>query len=148
MVKSVVLANFEQFSSHTKDLQVLGSPKHPTKQWMLLGEFKVLMARHNNSPVDKLTPSSCLTNVSPHCATVLQTKNDKKEQEFELIPVWVRYLKLRFLSHWGTEPVCTLSLLRVHGGGSILILDCEHMQGRMRGVTYLVDWLLLVFCFG
>ena len=70
----------------------------------------------------------------------VQTKNDKKEQEFELIPVWVRYLKLRFLSHWGTEPVCTLSLLRVHGGGCILILDCEHMQGRIHGVTYLVDF--------
>ena len=77
----------------------------------------------------------------------VQTKNDKKEQEFELIPVWVRYLKLRFLSHWGTEPVCTLSLLRVHGGGSILILDCEHMQGRMRGVTYLVDLVFVGFLF-
>ena len=42
-VRSIVLANLEQFSSHTKEFQVLGSVDHPTKTWMLLGEFKVLM---------------------------------------------------------------------------------------------------------
>ncbi|XP_010415845.1 PREDICTED: uncharacterized protein slp1-like [Camelina sativa] len=42
--------------------------------------------------------------------------NMKHEQNFTLVdPQWVRYLKLNFLSHYGSEFYCTLSLLEVYG---------------------------------
>ncbi|CAN6938178.1 SUN domain-containing protein 4-like isoform X1 [Brassica napus] len=42
--------------------------------------------------------------------------NMKNEQNFTLgDPQWVRYLKLSFLSHYGSEFYCTLSLLEVYG---------------------------------
>ncbi|KAF8046724.1 hypothetical protein N665_3479s0004 [Sinapis alba] len=42
--------------------------------------------------------------------------NMKNEQNFTLAdPQWVRYLKLSFLSHYGSEFYCTLSLLQVYG---------------------------------
>ncbi|CAH2066752.1 unnamed protein product [Thlaspi arvense] len=42
--------------------------------------------------------------------------NMKNEQNFTLSdPQWVRYLKLNFLSHYGSEFYCTLSLLEVYG---------------------------------
>ncbi|CAN8235543.1 unnamed protein product [Cochlearia groenlandica] len=42
--------------------------------------------------------------------------NMKHEQNFTLAdPKWVRYLKLSFLSHYGSEFYCTLSLLEVYG---------------------------------
>ena len=38
------------------------------------------------------------------------------EQAFELgDPSWARYLKFRFLSHFGTEHYCTVSQIKVHG---------------------------------
>ncbi|CAF2046057.1 SUN domain-containing protein 3 [Brassica napus] len=42
--------------------------------------------------------------------------NVKQEQNFTLVePKWVRYLKLRLLSHYGSEFYCTLSLVEVYG---------------------------------
>ncbi|KAG7598001.1 SUN domain [Arabidopsis suecica] len=42
--------------------------------------------------------------------------NVKHEQNFTLLePKWVRYLKLNFLSHYGSEFYCTLSLIEVYG---------------------------------
>ena len=38
------------------------------------------------------------------------------EQAFDLLdPSWARYLKFRFLSHFGTEHYCTVSQIKVHG---------------------------------
>ncbi|KAL1192235.1 SUN domain-containing protein 3 [Cardamine amara subsp. amara] len=42
--------------------------------------------------------------------------NVKHEQNFTLVePKWVRYLKLNFQSHYGSEFYCTLSLIEVYG---------------------------------
>ncbi|KAF8062124.1 hypothetical protein N665_1204s0013 [Sinapis alba] len=46
----------------------------------------------------------------------LTALNMKNEQNFTLVdPQWVRYLKMNFLSHYGSEFYCTLSLLEVYG---------------------------------
>ena len=38
------------------------------------------------------------------------------EQKFDLVePTWARYLKLRFVTHYGDEHYCTLTQVRVHG---------------------------------
>jgi len=43
-------------------------------------------------------------------------KNTNGEQTFDLHePSWARYLKFRFLSHYGSEHYCTISQIKVHG---------------------------------
>ena len=39
-VDSVVIANYERYSSTVKTFQLLGSHSYPVKEWMLLGEFE------------------------------------------------------------------------------------------------------------
>jgi hypothetical protein len=84
IVRSVVVANYEKYSSYLQDFQVLGSATHPVSEWLDLGSY---------SAEPKLG-----------------------EQEFELSnPALARYLKFRFLTHFGDEFYCTLSQIRVHG---------------------------------
>eukprot|EP00546_Thalassionema_frauenfeldii_P001377 CAMPEP_0178937162 /NCGR_PEP_ID=MMETSP0786-20121207/25596_1 /TAXON_ID=186022 /ORGANISM="Thalassionema frauenfeldii, Strain CCMP 1798" /LENGTH=851 /DNA_ID=CAMNT_0020615687 /DNA_START=78 /DNA_END=2633 /DNA_ORIENTATION=+ len=83
LVKEIKVANYERYSSHVKDFQVLGS--QTMGQWVVLGNF---------SAENK---GSC-------------------EQSFELEePSWARYLKFRFMTHYGSEHYCTLSQIKVHG---------------------------------
>ena len=84
LVKQLVLANYERYSSHPKEFQVLGSQTYPDAQWMDLGTY---MAQPGN-----------------------------EAQTFDLIdPSWARYLKLRFVTHYGSEHYCTVSQVKVHG---------------------------------
>uniref|UniRef100_A0A6U9QGU5 SUN domain-containing protein n=1 Tax=Picocystis salinarum TaxID=88271 RepID=A0A6U9QGU5_9CHLO len=99
-VDSIVVANFEFYSSSLKEFELLGTQEHPqfTKegkdpikdfeggvQWIHLGSFEA--------------PKNLR---KPHLFTISE-------------PAWVRYLQLRLLSHYGEEKYCTLSLFRVHG---------------------------------
>jgi hypothetical protein len=81
MVRSVVVANYEKYTSYLQDFQVLGSSTYPVSEWLDLGSY---------SAEPKLG-----------------------EQEFELSsPALARYLKFRFLTHFGDEFYCTLSQIR------------------------------------
>lgn len=42
MIDHVVLLNLEHYSSSTQDFQLLGSDRHPTDKWLLLGTFRAL----------------------------------------------------------------------------------------------------------
>ena len=83
LVKQVVLANYERYSSHVREFMVMGS-QTMGNDWVELGKFEA-------------TP-----------------KNGK--QSFDLPePAWARYLKFRFLTHYGDEHYCTVSQISVHG---------------------------------
>jgi len=83
LVKEIKVANYERYSSHVKEFQVLGS--QTMGQWVVLGNF---------SAENKVS----------------------YEQSFELEePSWARYLKFRFMTHYGSEHYCTLSQIKVHG---------------------------------
>ena len=83
-VDSVVIANYERYSSTVRAFQLLGSHSYPVKNWMLLGEF--------------------------------EAEEKQGEQLFRLPKkASVRYLKFRFMTHYGEEFFCTLSLIRVYG---------------------------------
>lgn len=86
LVKKVVLANFERYSSHIKDFQILGSQAYPvTSKWHDLGTYTAASAGIG-------------------------------KQDFELKePSWARYLKFKFLTHYGVEHYCTVSQIMVHG---------------------------------
>ncbi|KAK9478002.1 UNC-like C-terminal-domain-containing protein [Lipomyces japonicus] len=87
LVDTVVLANYEFFSSMARTFRVSVSERYPIKEagWNILGEF--------------------------------EARNSRDIQAFPVRNplVWAKYLRIEFVSHWGDEFYCPLSLLRVHG---------------------------------
>lgn len=84
-VEEIQIGNYEYFSSIFKDFQVLGSNQYPTKYWDLIGNYT--------------------------------SKNERVLQSFTVKddPIWYKYIKVRFLSHWGKEFYCPISEVRVYG---------------------------------
>lgn len=87
LVDTVVLANFEFFSSMFRTFRVSVSDRYPVKldKWRELGTF--------------------------------EARNSREVQAFlvESPLIWARYLRVEFLAHYGNEYYCPVSLLRVHG---------------------------------
>ncbi|KAH9906438.1 UNC-like C-terminal-domain-containing protein [Xylariomycetidae sp. FL2044] len=87
LVDTVVLANFEFFSSMLRQFRVSVSDRYPAKEekWKVLGAF--------------------------------EARNSRDIQAFlvENPQIWARYLRIEILSHFGNEYYCPVSLLRVHG---------------------------------
>lgn len=87
LIDTVVLANFEFFSSMVRQFRVSVSDRYPVKldKWKVLGTF--------------------------------EAKNSRDIQPF-LVPnpqIWAKYVRIEFLSHYGNEYYCPVSLLRIHG---------------------------------
>jgi hypothetical protein len=87
LVDTIVLANFEFFSSTFKSFRISVTDRYPTNErgWKILGTFM-----GNNT----------------RALQVFAVENPL---------IWARYLRLEFLSHYGTEFYCPLTLLRIHG---------------------------------
>ena len=85
LVTTVALSNYEKYSSMLREFQVLASTAYPTEKWINLG----------------------LYTAEPRLG----------EQTFNISdsPAHTRYLKFKFLSHYGSEDLCTLSQIKVHG---------------------------------
>jgi len=87
LVDTVVLANFEFFSSMIRHFRVGVSDRWPVKmdKWKDLGTF--------------------------------EARNSRDIQAFliEHPQIWAKYIRIEFLSHYGNEFYCPVSLLRVHG---------------------------------
>lgn len=87
LIDTVVLANFEFFSSMFRTFRVSVSDRYPVKldKWKDLGTF--------------------------------EARNNREVQAFlvENPLIWARYLRIEFLTHFGNEYYCPVSLLRVHG---------------------------------
>ncbi|KIW97262.1 uncharacterized protein Z519_02654 [Cladophialophora bantiana CBS 173.52] len=86
-IDTIVLANFEFFSSTFHTFRVGVSDKYPVKpdKWKTLGTF--------------------------------EARNTREVQAFlvENPVIWARYLRIEFLTHYGNEFYCPVSLVRVHG---------------------------------
>lgn len=87
LIDTVVLANFEFFSSTFRTFRASISDRYPVKndQWRELGVF--------------------------------EARNTREIQPFlvENALIWARYLRIEFLTHYGNEYYCPVSLLRIHG---------------------------------
>ena len=87
LIDTVVLANFEFFSSMFRIFRVSVSDRYPVKldKWRELGTF--------------------------------EARNSRDVQAFlvENPLIWARYLRVELLAHFGNEYYCPVSLLRVHG---------------------------------
>ena len=87
LIDTVVLANFEFFSSMFRTFRVSVSDRYPVKldKWRDLGTF--------------------------------EARSSREVQAFlvENPLIWARYVRIEFLTHFGNEYYCPVSLLRVHG---------------------------------
>ncbi|KAJ3172315.1 hypothetical protein HDU87_007910 [Geranomyces variabilis] len=87
LVDTIMLANFEFFSSMFKDFQVHVSNRYPPKdnRWTLLGDFRA--------------------------------KNVRDFQYFKVgnPRTWARYLRVSLVSEYGHEYYCPISMLKVYG---------------------------------
>lgn len=86
-IDTIVLANYEFFSSIFRTFRVSVSDKYPVKtdKWKTLGTF--------------------------------EARNSRDIQAFlvENPVIWARYIRIEFLTHYGKEYYCPVSLVRVHG---------------------------------
>ncbi|KAI0022038.1 UNC-like C-terminal-domain-containing protein [Xylariomycetidae sp. FL0641] len=87
LVDTIVLANFEFFSSMVRHFRVSISDRYPVKldKWKVLGTFEARNARDIQ-------------------AFLVENPQD-----------WAKYIRIEILSHYGNEYYCPVSLLRVHG---------------------------------
>ncbi|KAL2262378.1 hypothetical protein VTK26DRAFT_1511 [Humicola hyalothermophila] len=87
LVDTIVLANFEFFSSMIRHFRVSASDRYPVKpdKWVDLGTF--------------------------------EARNSRDIQAFlvEHPQIYTKYIRIEFLTHYGNEFYCPVSLLRVHG---------------------------------
>lgn len=92
----VELAQYELYSSRVKDFEIRGRQSHP---------------RTDNVETSKWLNSSAWKLVGKWTAEYA-----KGTQEFAVEhPAWVRYLLVRFLSHYGSEPVCAVNGIAIYG---------------------------------
>lgn len=102
LVDTIVLANFEFFSSMFRTFRASVSDRYPVKldKWRELGTF--------------------------------ETRNSREVQAFlvESPLIWARYLRVEFLAHYGNEYYCPVSLLRVHG--TTMMEEFNHEMKAMR----------------
>ncbi|TKA61210.1 hypothetical protein B0A49_08527, partial [Cryomyces minteri] len=103
LVDTVVLANLEFFSSMFRTFRLSVSDRYPVKldRWKNLG--------------------------------VYEARNSREVQAFlvENPLIWARYLRVEFLSHYGNEYYCPISLLRVHG--TTMMEEFRHQEEIARG---------------
>lgn len=87
LVDTIVLANYEFFSSMFRTVRVSVSDRYPVKadKWRELGTY--------------------------------EARNTREIQAFLVQNplIWARYLRIEFLTHYGSEFYCPVSLVRVHG---------------------------------
>ncbi|KAM9845295.1 SUN domain-containing ossification factor [Aulostomus maculatus] len=90
-VKQLDIANFELFSSTPKDFLVSISDRYPTNKWLKLGTFHARDERTVQSfPLDE------------HLYA-------------KYVKMFIKYIKVELVSHFGSEHFCPLSLIRVFG---------------------------------
>ncbi|KAJ1935507.1 hypothetical protein GGF37_005969, partial [Kickxella alabastrina] len=87
LIDTLVMGNYEFFSSTFKDTMVYVSDRYPPKNntWTLLGHF--------------------------------QARNTRDAQVFPVIDpkIWARYIKVNFVNHYGREFYCPLTVFKVYG---------------------------------
>ncbi|KAJ6028084.1 hypothetical protein N7540_003660 [Penicillium herquei] len=105
LVDTVVLANYEFFSSIFHTFRASVSDRYPAKpdQWKELG--------------------------------VYEARNTREVQAFavENSLIWARYLRIEFLTHYGHEFFCPISLVRVHG--TTMMEEYKHDESADRTET-------------
>ena len=102
LIDTIVLANFEFFSSMLRTFRVSIADRYPVKadRWKELGIF--------------------------------EARNSREIQAFPILNplIWTRYVRIEFLTHYGNEYYCPVSLLRVHGTTMMEEFRSQDESGR------------------
>lgn len=97
-IDTIVLANYEFFSSIFRSFRVSVSDRYPVKleKWKTIGAY--------------------------------EARNTREVQAFlvDNPVIWARYLRIEFLTHYGNEYYCPVSLIRVHG--TTMLEDYKHHE--------------------
>ncbi|KAI9883030.1 MAG: hypothetical protein M1823_005207 [Watsoniomyces obsoletus] len=103
LIDTIVLANFEFFSSIFRTFRISVSDRYPIKmeKWKELGTF--------------------------------EARNTREMQVFwiENPLIWARYIRVELLTHYGSEFYCPISLLRVHG--TTMMEEFKHQEDLAKG---------------
>ncbi|KAJ2713540.1 hypothetical protein H4R19_002195 [Coemansia spiralis] len=116
LIDTLVLGNYEFFSSTFKDVVVHASDRYPPKdkQWTLIGHF--------------------------------QGVNSRDAQVFPVVDpkTWARYLLIEFVTHHGNEHYCPLTVLGVYGSTQMeqYRKEAEEEEELAEPATLGVDMLL------
>jgi hypothetical protein len=86
LITSVELLNYEKYSSMLRDFQLLASSSYPTDEWINLGTY-----------------------------TAMPQLGSQSFNITDLSEAHTRYLKVKFLTHYSDEALCTLSQIKVFG---------------------------------
>ncbi|KAM8930620.1 SUN domain-containing ossification factor [Pelodytes ibericus] len=109
-VKQLDIANYELFSSTPKDFLVSISDRYPTNKWVKLGTFHGRDERTVQSfPLDE-------------------------QMYAKYVKMFIKYIKVELISHFGSEHFCPLSLIRVFGTSMVEeyeeIVDSQYQSER------------------
>lgn len=85
LIDSIVIGNYEFFSSMFRNIRVSASDRFPSTTWTTLGEFEADNIR------------------------------DIQTFQIDNPIIWARYVKIEILTHYGNEYYCPMSIVRVHG---------------------------------
>jgi Sad1 / UNC-like C-terminal len=106
LIDTIVLANFEFFSSIFRTFRVSVSDRYPVRveKWKVLGTF--------------------------------EARNTREVQAFLIVNplIWAKYVRIEFLTHYGNEFYCPISLVRVHG--TTMLEDYRHDEDDPVTETY------------
>ncbi|XP_040895740.1 SUN domain-containing ossification factor isoform X2 [Toxotes jaculatrix] len=110
-VKQLDIANFELFSSTPKDFLVSISDRYPTNKWVKLGTFHARDER------------------------IVQSFPLDEQLYAKYVKMFIKYIKVELLSHFGSEHFCPLSLIRVFGTSMVEeyeeIADSQYSSERL-----------------
>uniref|UniRef100_A0A8C6FPZ3 SUN domain-containing ossification factor n=1 Tax=Moschus moschiferus TaxID=68415 RepID=A0A8C6FPZ3_MOSMO len=109
-LKQFDIANYELFSSTPKDFLVSISDRYPTNKWIKLGTFHGRDERNVQSfPLDE-------------------------QMYAKYVKMFIKYIKVELVSHFGSEHFCPLSLIRVFGTSMVEeyeeIADSQYQSER------------------
>uniref|UniRef100_A0A671V2U7 SUN domain-containing ossification factor n=1 Tax=Sparus aurata TaxID=8175 RepID=A0A671V2U7_SPAAU len=135
-VKQLDIANFELFSSTPKDFLVSISDRYPTNKWVKLGTFHARDER------------------------IVQSFPLDEQLYAKYVKMFIKYIKVELLSHFGSEHFCPLSLIRVFGTSMVEeyeeIADSQYPSERLeyldedygKMICYVLKWELFkhMFC--
>jgi len=98
---TIELSNWERYSSTIREFEVYGANEYPTTDWTLLGSYGAA------------------------------AKSEIGSQKFEIQnQAWIRFVKLRWLSHYGDEFYCTMTEIRVFGSTDKLLDVHKSMESK------------------
>ena len=109
LVESISVANYEKYSSMLKDFQVFASTSYPAESWINMGTY------------------TAMPMLGEQLFNITENSN-----------IHTRVLKVKFLTHYLDEALCTLSQIKVHGMTAISSLK-EELERESEDIMNMLD---------